>query len=77
MAEHLPAQAGWRVLLAVLLATLLCGWSGLLALLGAALLFALCRRALLQRLGGTTGDTAGAVLELLECTVLVVLALAL
>ncbi|WP_455230991.1 adenosylcobinamide-GDP ribazoletransferase [Geopseudomonas aromaticivorans] len=77
MAEHLPAQAGWRVLLAVLLATLLCGWSGLLALLGAALLFALCRRALLQRLGGTTGDTAGAVLELLECTVLVVLALVL
>jgi len=77
MAEHLPARAGWLVLLAVGLATLLCGWSGLLALLGAALLFVLCRRALLRRLGGTTGDTAGAVLEVLECGVLLVLALAL
>lgn len=74
MAEHLPAEAGWRVLLAVGLATLLCGGSGLLALLVAALLFALCRRALLWRLGGTTGDTAGALLELLECGMLVALA---
>ena len=56
------------------LACLLAGWSGLLALLVAALAFALCRRALLRRLGGTTGDTAGAVLELLECAVLVALA---
>jgi len=75
MAAHLPARAGWRVLLAVVVATLLCGWPGLLALASAALLFALCRRALLQRIGGTTGDTAGAVLELLECVVLVMLAL--
>lgn len=77
MAAHLPQRTGWRVLLAAALATLLCGWAGLLALASAALAFALCRRALLQRLGGTTGDTAGAVLELLECAVLVVLALAL
>ena len=63
------------VLLAVAVATLLCGWPGLLALASAALLFALCRRALLQRISGTTGDTAGAVLELLECLVLVALAL--
>jgi adenosylcobinamide-GDP ribazoletransferase len=75
MAAHLPRRAGWRVLLAVVVATLLCGWPGLLALASAALLFALCRRALLQRIGGTTGDTAGAVLELLECGVLVMLAL--
>jgi len=75
MAAHLPARAGWYVLLAVVLATLLCGWPGLLALASAALLFALCRRALLQRIGGTTGDTAGALLELLECGVLVALAL--
>ncbi|MCY1423237.1 Adenosylcobinamide-GDP ribazoletransferase [compost metagenome] len=75
MAAHLPARAGWRVLLAVVVATLLCGWPGLLALASAALLFALCRRALLQRIGGTTGDTAGALLELLEGVVLVALAL--
>ena len=75
MAAHLPKRAGWRVLMAVVVATLLCGWPGLLALASAALLFALCRRALLQRIGGTTGDTAGALLELLECGVLVMLAL--
>ena len=73
MAEHLPAQPGWRVGVG----TLLGGCRGVVAVGGAGLLFARCRRARGQRLGGTTGDTAGAVLELLECTVLVVLALAL
>jgi len=37
--------------------------------------FLLARRAMLRRLGGTTGDTDGALLELVECTVLVGLAL--
>ncbi len=34
------------------------------------------RRVLQRRLGGTTGDTAGALLEITECVVLVVIALA-
>ena len=75
MAEYLPARAGWRVLLAAGLACLLGGWSGVLALGVALVAFALCRRALLRRIGGTTGDTAGAVLELVECAVLVAVAL--
>jgi adenosylcobinamide-GDP ribazoletransferase len=33
------------------------------------------RRVMIQRLGGSTGDTAGAMLELLETLVLVTLAL--
>ncbi|MBV2206108.1 MAG: adenosylcobinamide-GDP ribazoletransferase, partial [Pseudomonas sp.] len=33
------------------------------------------RRAMCRRLGGTTGDTAGALLELVECAVLLGLAL--
>lgn len=74
MAAHLPPRAGWGVLLAAVLLALAWGWSGLLALAVAACGFVLCRRALLRRLGGTTGDTAGAVLELLECAVLVALA---
>lgn len=74
MAANLPERDGWRVLLGAALVCLLGGLGGLLALLVAALVFALCRRALLQRLGGTTGDTAGALLELLECAVLVALA---
>ena len=49
--------------------------SGLIALSLAAVTFMLARRAMLRRLGGTTGDTAGALLELVECTVLVGLAL--
>ena len=42
-------------------------------LLGLALAF--LRRAFVARLGGTTGDTAGALLELGECAVLLALAL--
>lgn len=77
LAAHVPQRAGWRVLLASVLACLLAGWAGLLAVAVAAALFVLVRRALLQRLGGTTGDSAGALLELLECGVLVALAVAL
>lgn len=76
MAAHLPRQAGWRVLCASVLACLLAGWSGLLAVAAAAVLFVLLRRALLRRIGGTTGDTAGALLEVVECGVLVALAVA-
>lgn len=52
------------------------GWRGLLALLLAAIVFALWRRACLCRLGGFTGDTAGALAEMIEAAVLVGLALA-
>lgn len=77
LAEHLPRASGWRVLVACALAcALLGGAAGLLALAVAAGLFYLLRRLLYQRIGGTTGDTAGALLELLECAVLLALALA-
>ena len=51
------------------------GTAGVWALLLAALGFVWLRRVMMQRLGGTTGDTAGALLELLEVLVLVGLAL--
>lgn len=44
-----------------------------LAIAVSALVFVLCRRLMLKRIGGTTGDTAGAMLELIECAVVVVL----
>lgn len=76
LADHLPRTLGWRVLLvSALAAVLLGGGSGLLAILVALVLFWLSRRLMCQRIGGTTGDTAGALLELLECAVLVALAL--
>src|SRR3990167_5569313 len=76
MAEHLPRALGWRVLIASALLCLLCGGlSGLLALLIACALFYCVRRLMCQRIGGTTGDTAGALLETLECVVLLGLAI--
>jgi adenosylcobinamide-GDP ribazoletransferase len=76
LAEHLPHAAGWRVLiLSALFCALLGGASGLLALVAALGLFYLLRRLMCHRIGGTTGDTAGALLETIECGVLVALAL--
>lgn len=74
LVDHLPRRPlGW-VLLINALAMLLFGWLALLALLVAAVLFIYLRRLMCQRLGGTTGDTAGALVELVECAVLVALA---
>ncbi|MDA7088547.1 adenosylcobinamide-GDP ribazoletransferase [Pseudomonas sp. SA3-5] len=75
LAEQLPRRQLPWVLAAHGAALLLFGWTGVLALLAAGLLFVWLRRIMLQRLGGTTGDTAGALLELVECGVLLVLAL--
>jgi adenosylcobinamide-GDP ribazoletransferase len=75
LAEHMP-RAQVRVVLMLVFATcLLSGASGWSALLATVVIGALARRAMCRRLGGTTGDTAGALLELVECAVLVVLAL--
>lgn len=54
---------------------LLAGWHGLRALIVVALVFAWWRWACLRRLGGMTGDTCGALAELVEMAVLVALAL--
>ena len=75
LSEHLPRAVLPWVLVAHGLAMLLLGWNGLLAMLAAALAFGLLRRAFVARLGGVTGDCAGALLEVAECAVLLVLAL--
>lgn len=76
LAEHLPRRAAGWVLLSSALACVGLGaavalWTLLLAL-G---VFAWLRHVMCRRLGGTTGDTAGALLELLELVVVVNLAL--
>ncbi|MDF0729973.1 adenosylcobinamide-GDP ribazoletransferase [Pseudomonas entomophila] len=73
LAEHLPRRAAGGVLLVTLGACLWIG--GALVLVLALLVFFGLRRLMCKRLGGTTGDTAGALLELLEMTVVVGLAL--
>lgn len=76
LADHLPRTLGWQVLLGSAVGcALIGGFSGLFAVLLAAVGFCWLRHLMLRRLGGATGDTAGAVLELLEVLVLVGLAL--
>ena len=62
-------------LLVTAAALLVWQWQGALLLLITALLWWLLRRALIKRVGGFTGDTAGAMLELLECIALIAMAL--
>ena len=75
LAANLPRSRALIVLAMVVIGCLLLGATGLLALTLAGVTFLLARRAMLRRLGGATGDTAGALLELVECAVLVGLAL--
>ena len=77
LADHLPRRSGWQVLSVCALGSLLLllGWAGLWTLVVAALVFIGLQRMMLRRLQGCTGDTAGALLELLEMAVLVALAL--
>jgi len=74
LAEHLPRRQLPWVLAANALVMLLFGWSALLALLVAGGVFIWLRSLMLKRLDGTTGDTAGALLEIAECSVLLALA---
>lgn len=72
LADHLPRRAGWQVLLVCALGcVLVVGWGGVFALLVASVVFMGLRQMMVRRLGGCTGDTAGALLELLEVAVLV------
>lgn len=76
LAEHMPRrELPFWLLGHGLLLVLIGGWAGLLAVLATLLLLAGLRQLMLQRLGGCTGDTAGALVELSEATVLLVLAL--
>jgi adenosylcobinamide-GDP ribazoletransferase len=76
LADHLPRTLGFQVLLATAVGcVLLTGWAGVVSLVVAVVGFFWLRQLMMRRLGGTTGDTAGATLELLEMAVLVALAL--
>jgi adenosylcobinamide-GDP ribazoletransferase len=76
LADHLPRMAGWRVLgFSALACVLIAGFSGVAALVISVGVFVWLRQVMMRRLGGTTGDTAGALLELLEMVVLVGLVL--
>lgn len=67
--KHQPQLATKHVVLTVAVLSILLG--GLWLLLLAFVVFLLLRYAMQQRLGGTTGDTAGAMVELLEVFILI------
>jgi adenosylcobinamide-GDP ribazoletransferase len=67
LADHLPRSAGKQVLaVSALVCVLIAGLGGVVAVLLAFWDVVWLRQVMLRRLGGTTGDTAGALLELLE-----------
>lgn len=68
---HLPRAAAWSgVVVSAGLSPLFLGTATVPALLAAGALFLLWRRSLLARLGGFSGDTAGALVELTETALL-------
>lgn len=72
LADHLPRRAGWWVLVTCALGCVLAtGWAAASALGVAFAVFVGLRWMMLRRLGGCTGDTAGALVEVLEVVVLV------
>ncbi|WP_085655478.1 MULTISPECIES: adenosylcobinamide-GDP ribazoletransferase [unclassified Pseudomonas] len=76
LADHLPRKTGWQVLaVSATACVVIAGFNAVVALLLAVIVFIWLRHLMVRRLGGTTGDTAGALLELLEMSVLVGLAL--
>jgi len=77
LARHLPRRAG----IVVVLASALCvpvamGKIGAISLVATAVMFLILRSSMLRRIQGTTGDTAGAMVELIETAVLVTVAIA-
>lgn len=77
LAQYLPRRAG---ILVVLVSTLgmaaAMGKAGVISIAAAAGMFLLLRSIMLRRIHGTTGDTAGAMVELIETAVLVTVAIA-
>ncbi|MDH5355568.1 MAG: adenosylcobinamide-GDP ribazoletransferase, partial [Gammaproteobacteria bacterium] len=72
LANHLPRQTSLLVLAMVVLGSLfLTGTAAFWLLIVTAGIFYMLRHLLLRRLGGTTGDTAGALVEISEAVLLV------
>lgn len=72
LAQHAPRRAVIMILLVTMAGVLAAlGMRGVGLVLGCLVVFWLLRRMMMARLGGTTGDTAGALLEVLETAALI------
>jgi len=71
LTEHLPESLTWRIIAVVALTlVLIAGQTGAILFAGAAITLGLLRILMVKRLGGTTGDTAGAAVEITEMVIL-------
>jgi adenosylcobinamide-GDP ribazoletransferase len=72
LSSHLPRVLAWvMLLLTTLLWVYVMQWRGVMMVVVLLIMFALLRHSLMRRIGGTTGDTAGAVVELAELLLLI------
>ena len=72
IAQYQSRPAGrWVTALTGVLVILVCRFDGVLALGGAGVVYLLMRRAFVRRVGGVTGDCAGAMIEVIEAVSLV------
>lgn len=74
MARYIPVAPGWAVIGAVTLAAALAGQAAMWA--ATVVAFIALRQMMIRYIGGATGDTIGATVELVEAAALVVAALA-
>ncbi len=74
-AHHPKCASQWVIFSCVLLTMMVAGNSGLWLLVTLAIVFLYLRKIMIKRIGGTTGDTLGAMVELSEAVGLMMLAL--
>lgn len=73
LTKHLPRTPAWTVIAIVLLCiTFITGFNSVLLIASAIITLVALRILMLKRIDGTTGDTAGATVEITEMVVLVV-----
>ncbi len=75
MGQYLPKKLAWGMCIFGLMLPLLFGWEGLLSGIVAFLVLLYLRAKFIQRLGGITGDTIGASIEIVEVASLLSLVL--
>lgn len=75
LAKYQSLAGGWAIVVVTALVAIVFGrWSGLLATAVSAGAYLIMRRAYIHRLGGMTGDCAGALVEVIETLSLIALA---
>ncbi|MFP3873068.1 MAG: adenosylcobinamide-GDP ribazoletransferase [Thiohalophilus sp.] len=73
--EHLPRKTAWVWLLLIATAVIVFIDSGWLLIVGMLAVLVVLRAIMQQRIGGTTGDTAGALIEITEAVLLCLIVL--